>query len=331
MAGICFLFKLYIYLKMLYLIQETPTEIRLAMIDDEVKGKLPSQLHGCRVVAGKLETWEKEEKIPARSVDKLQQHGYRFISETAYKEYRSKAAELVLPKTKKTSGKAYSLVPWETIHAQFAPAFLNDVDEYLQDPVYRQFCLYSGDTVINGNVVINFSELDTTAQTETRNIVVDGDLTINGDLDGGYDIASLPQFVYVKGNLKAGNLLLSGWLDVVVEGNAIIENTVLGYEGEPGGRLLVKGDLQATNLLNGGMYTLDVKGDIRGNWYNFGDQDSTGKNKAVHIPGSFTQQENVNAYPLREIVVPYSQSLKEYRFHFEQACALLRKGETIFK
>lgn len=179
-------------------------------------------------------------------------------------------------------------------------------------------------------MIIDFSELGTTAQTATRNIVVNGNLTIKGNFDAGQNIEALPQFIYVTGNLNAGNLLLSGWLDMIVAGNATIAGTVLGYYGEPGGRLLVKGNLKAGHLLNGFMYQIKVGGSVHGACYSFDPIDCVDGFNAQKIESGFTSENDFAAYPLVTAVVPYDKDLKEYSFNFEEACARLRKGEMIF-
>ena len=143
--------------------------------------------------------------------------------ETQYVEHLKTAKEVLLLKATEPNGKDYTIVPWETIAQQFAPPFLNDVTEYLTTPALRQFCLYPGNTVIDGDLVIDFSELGTTAQTAGRNIIVNGNLTIKGNFDGGHGIESLPQFIYITGDLHADNLLLSGWLDMIVAGRSSVQ------------------------------------------------------------------------------------------------------------
>jgi hypothetical protein len=92
--------------------------------------------------------------------------------------------------------------------------------------------VYSDDTFIDGDLTIDYSELVTTAQTNTRNIIVNGNLTMKGNFDAGRDIEALPQFVYIAGDLNADHLILSAWLDIIVAGNATISNTVSGSNSD---------------------------------------------------------------------------------------------------
>jgi hypothetical protein len=311
---------------MQFFIHCTPAEIRLVTVSDIAEGMVNAQMKGFRIQTGTLKTWEKDEKMPAAFPDRLLKGGYIAIPEAQYQEYLKTAGAELFLQAQEPQSKDYDIVPWETIGTQFAPPFLNDVNEYLSNPVFSNFCLYHGDTVIDGDMVIDFSELSTNAQTATRNIVVNGNLTIKGNFDASRNIEALPQFVYVRGNLNAHHLILSGWLDMIVEGDATITGTVMGYYGEPGGRLLIKGDLKTGHLLNGFMYLIKVEGNTSGACYSF---DTDGLN-AQQIKSSLTSKNEFVNYPLREEVIPYNTDLKEYSFSFEDACTLLRKGETIF-
>ncbi|WP_441574712.1 hypothetical protein [Chitinophaga sp. RAB17] len=315
--------------EMQYFIHQTPKEIRLVTVSDITAEKISTQMKGFRIQTGTVETWEKEEKMPANFPEKLLKHGYETITETQYEEHLKTAAAALLALTQEPSGKDYHIVPWETIETQFEPPFLNDVNEYLPAPALRNFCLYPGDTVIEGDLVIDYSELAATAQTASRNIIVNGHLTINGNLDAGRNIETLPQFIYVTGDLRANNLLLSGWLDIIIGGNATIAGTVLGYYGEPGGRLLIKGNLTTTHLLNGFMYQINVEGNSQGTCYSFDKYDTEGL-EPQEIKSSFTSEQVPDGYPLAPAVIPFDTDLKEYSFRFETACALLREGQTIF-
>lgn len=315
---------------MQYFIQQTPEEIRLVTLSDASDEKVTAQMKGFRVKTGMLETWAKDERMPANFSDKLLKNGYTAITETAYLEHLKTAEAVLLPPTAEPNGKDYTIVPWETIAIQFAPPFLNEVADYLTTPALRHFCLYPGNTVIDGDLVIDFSELGATAQTAGRNIIVNGNLTIKGNFDGGHNVESLPQFIYIAGDLHADNLLVSGWLDMIVAGNATIKGTVLGYYGEPGGRLLIKGDLHTSHLLNGFMYLIKVEGHTHGTCYSFDTTDTDGF-PVQRIKSSFTSENEPDEYPLVPAVVPYDKDMKEYYFNFEEACGLLRKGLGIFR
>lgn len=316
---------------MQYFIHQTPSEIRLVTVSDIPDGKVHAQMKGFRIVTGTPETWEKDEKIPASFPNRLLKQGYVAITETQYQHHLETAHTTLSDQAQAPLTTACNIVPWETIKAQFAPSFFNDADEYLDTPALRNFCVYPGDTVIDGDLVIDFSELATTAQTAGRNIVVNGNLTINGNFDGSRDIETLPQFIYITGNLTARHLLLSGWLDMIVAGNVTITGTVFGYYGEPGGRLLIKGNLTTEHLLNGFMYPIKVAGSTHGTCYSFNPIDGVEGFEAAHLKSNFTGEDDLTQYPLETAVIPYDPDLKEYSFSFEKAVELLRKDQPIFK
>jgi hypothetical protein len=189
-------------------------------------------MKGFRITSGILETWEKDEKISVGFLDRLLKHGYISITESEYSAYLKTSATLLSNEGKEPEGKRCDIIPWETVEMQFSPGFLNDVNEYLEGPELRNFCVYSDDTFIDGDLTIEYSELVTTAQTNTRNIIVNGNLTMKGNFDAGRDIEALPQFVYIAGDLNADHLILSAWLDIIVAGNATISNTVSGSNSD---------------------------------------------------------------------------------------------------
>jgi len=316
---------------MKYFILQTPGEIRLLSASDTIDGKLNLQMKGFRTTSGIPESWEKDEKMSVSFLERLLKHGYISIAESEYSAYLNTATTLLSNVGKEPEGKRCDIVPWETVEMQFSPGFFNDPNEYLESPELRNFCVYSGDTFIDGDLTIDYSELATTAQTKTRNIIVNGNLTIKGNLDAGQDIEALPQFVYITGDLHADNLILSGWLEIIVAGNATINNAVFGYFGEPGGRLQVKGNLTTRYLLNGFMYGIEVEGMTNGTCYSFVPIDSVVGFEAQKIKVSFTEEDEAAESPLATSVIPYNKDMKEYWFNFELTCAMLRKGKAIFK
>lgn len=122
-------------------------------------------MKGFRIATGSLETWEKDETMPASFPDRLLKHGYTAITEPEYQQHLTTKGAALLRQTQEPHGQGYDIVPWETIEAQFAPAFPTGVNEYLPNPLFRNFCLYTGDTVIDGDMTIDFSELGATTQT----------------------------------------------------------------------------------------------------------------------------------------------------------------------
>lgn len=75
------------------------------------------------------------------------------------------------------------------------------------------------------------------------NIVVDGNLTVDGDLDW-WDNAS-GNFFVVTGDLRARNLILSGCPNVLVRGSVDVIGGICGSYGDDGGVLTVRGGVRA--------------------------------------------------------------------------------------
>ncbi|MEL5957556.1 hypothetical protein AADR41_22830 [Streptomyces sp. CLV115] len=80
------------------------------------------------------------------------------------------------------------------------------------------------------------------------NTVVDGDLTVDGDLVWWDDLGS--NFFLVTGALRARNVLLSGCPDVVVRGDLEVAGGVCGSYGEDGGVLVVCGRTRARIIIS---------------------------------------------------------------------------------
>ncbi|WP_331766058.1 hypothetical protein [Embleya sp. NBC_00896] len=80
------------------------------------------------------------------------------------------------------------------------------------------------------------------------NVIVDGDLTIDGDLDW-WDEGS-GSFFLVTGNLRARNVLLSGCPNVVVGGDLMVAGRVQGHHGQDRGCLVVRGHARAQIIVN---------------------------------------------------------------------------------
>ncbi len=75
------------------------------------------------------------------------------------------------------------------------------------------------------------------------NTIVDGDLTVDGDVDwwdwsGG-------NFLLVTGTLRARNVLLRGCPTLVVRGDLLVDNGIQGHHGDDGGFLEVHGATRA--------------------------------------------------------------------------------------
>lgn len=87
------------------------------------------------------------------------------------------------------------------------------------------------------------------------NVIVDGDLTVDGDLRW-WDFAS-GSFLLVTGDLRARNVLLSGCPDVVVRGDLTVTTGIHGHHGDDGGCLTVKGLVRAEIVISTLYFNLD--------------------------------------------------------------------------
>jgi hypothetical protein len=74
-------------------------------------------------------------------------------------------------------------------------------------------------------------------------MIVDGDLVYSCDEGVGY-------FQLVTDNVRARNVLLSGFPRVVVRGDLTVANGLQGQQGEDGGVLVVRGHTRAEVIVN---------------------------------------------------------------------------------
>ncbi|MEV5676472.1 hypothetical protein [Streptomyces sp. NPDC052179] len=80
------------------------------------------------------------------------------------------------------------------------------------------------------------------------NTVVDGDLTVDGDLAWWDDSGG--NFLMVTGSLRARNVFLSGCPNVVVRGDLEVAGGICGSGGEDGGVLVVCGRTRARTIIS---------------------------------------------------------------------------------
>lgn len=119
-----------------------------------------------------------------------------------------------------------------------------DVSHPFQDFADEQeIRLYEGGLRVGGDLA---SETD--GDWVPYNTIVDGDLTVGGDLEW-WDSAS-GNFLLVTGSLRARNVLLSGCPDVVVRGDLTASGAVQGSYGDDGGYLAVAGDTRARTVIS---------------------------------------------------------------------------------
>ena len=256
------------------------------------------------------------------------------------KEVSAAEFELALSTTAKTlmakhqesdTDKDYQLISWQDVKNRFQPEFL-DVELNLPSKFLRQFCLYKGDATFDSDLRLRVDISNPKAQTEMRNIVVEGDLVINGNLDIGDNEDTYPIYIYIQGNLKAKNLFMSNWTELVVAGNVEVENIIFGF-GEPSGSFDARGNVQAQHMFCCEPYHFRVQGQVKAKAFTF-NRDTISGFSAQIIPYSISKEEwesKKQQLPLEEEVYSYDEYSNEFWFVDDKAYERLLKGKDIFK
>ncbi|WP_055529336.1 hypothetical protein [Streptomyces graminilatus] len=144
----------------------------------------------------------------------------------------------------------YRVITADEAEARFAAA------ADLQYP-YQEFTdeqeirLYEGGLHVVGNL-----EREGDDDWAPCNVIVDGDLTVDGDIEW-WDSAG-GNFLLVTGDVRVRNVLLSGCPDVVVRGDLTATGSVQGHHGDDGGFLTVKGLLRADLVIGTLYFNLDL-------------------------------------------------------------------------
>jgi len=72
-------------------------------------------------------------------------------------------------------------------------------------------------------------------------------------------------------------------------------------------------------------------GSTSGVCYSFAPVDSVTGFEAQLVKDGFKNEDELLESPLKTSMIPFDKDIKEYLFSFENACEMLRRGETIFK
>lgn len=107
----------------------------------------------------------------------------------------------------------------------------------------QEIRLYAGGLHIAGSL-----EPDSDDDWVPYNVIVDGDLTVDGDLNW-WDWAG-GNFLLFTGVVRARNVLLSGCPDVVVRGGLTASGGIQGSYGDDGGYLTVRGHIRAQFIIS---------------------------------------------------------------------------------
>ncbi|SEP96168.1 Leucine rich repeat-containing protein [Streptomyces sp. yr375] len=146
------------------------------------------------------------------------------------------------------------------------------------------------------------------------NTIVDGDLTVGGDLEW-WDSAS-GNFLLVTGSLRARNVLLSGCPDVVVRGDLTASGTIQGSYGDDGGNLTVAGDTHAQAVISSLYFVMCFAGRL--------DALLVADPYRVNLPVDFTDDE------LDDLVLPGLLG-KDDTADERAISAALRAGEPVLR
>src|SRR4249919_3809870 len=98
----------------------------------------------------------------------------------------------------------------------------------------QEIRLYPGDLHITGDF-----EAESDGDWVPYNTIVDGNLTVDGDLTWWDDASG--NFLLVTGDVKARNVFLRGCPNVVVRGDLTAVGGIQGHHGDDGGLLVVRG------------------------------------------------------------------------------------------
>lgn len=136
-----------------------------------------------------------------------------------------------------------------------------DISEYVQYPFldfadgddgeFQEIRLFKGDLTVDG--------IESTMERDWNfySLIIDGNLTVNGDID--WCETNNGNFIFVTGNVKARNVILKGNPEVVVLGDLEATNSIMGNEGEDGGRLTVIGAVKALVVIEMYYFIMDLE------------------------------------------------------------------------
>ncbi|MCA9193651.1 MAG: hypothetical protein KDB03_17890 [Planctomycetales bacterium] len=234
-----------------------------------------------QAVLGELRKQEQHQAMTMpellENISRAEQHGFIEVSQAEFSKLRTDIEGQLLNGIEDEIPLVAQVVDWSDLAATLQHYFLNSPDEYLAERL-RKFCQFDEHHHSCQDITLKFNSLGSTTQHANRNLIFNGGLCIDGNLDAGDMTTELPLFVLVKGDLKAHNILLSGWAEVVVTGNVNVNGTIFGYDGEAGGRLNVLGDLTAIHILNG-QFPIRVGGNLVASCWTLGQDENA-------IPGS---------------------------------------------
>jgi hypothetical protein len=273
-------------------------------------------------------------------VSQLLQRGFSEIDAHHYALADAAAITTLGERFCEQDGADFRLLDWATVDTLVQTRFYNDPAEYLANKLLN-FRVHDVAAVHASNLTLRFDSLSPEVQTGSRNLVYRHGLTVQGNLDAGSLVTTIPQFVHIDGDLHVHHLVLTGWVDMVVTGSIFASGTVLVCEGESGGSLQVGGSLHAQALLGGCEFDIAVAGDVQTPVY-WLDEESpleastvTIKIPTVIAPADWPDRAAFTALAdgayMEDTDWSSEDKRRVYNFVVEKAVASLRAGQPLFR
>ena len=291
---------------------------------------------------GKVEFKNSRLEMPEGGINKFlvdaSKHGYTEISEAEFDEKLLSCRTEIEKTTEEPLAVGERRVPWDELVASYQSFFRNNPAEYLE-PSMQIFCVYDQPAHLHHDLQLKFDSLAPNIQSSSRNLIFKRGLTIDGNLDAGSGTTELPLLVIVEGDLNVKNLILSGWAEVIVTGNVVVEDTAFCFDGEAGGRLHVHGNLSARRVLGAMMYLLEVAGQIKGDVHWLDNDESPLFNSAL-VPDSLSKEQmtdfETHTPLVRECYYANSnwatgEEVQTFDFYPERVVAQIRNGMPVFR
>jgi hypothetical protein len=150
------------------------------------------------------------------------------------------------------SSAEYRIITLEEAEERFGLSATLDVPYYREVAGEQEVRLYEGGLRLDGDLVMDDWAGDELCPCS---VIVAGDLTVGGS--AGFSCGEgIGYFYLVTGNLRARNVLMSGFPHVVVGGNLTATGGIQGQKGDDGGFLTVLGRTSAQVVVSMYYFTM---------------------------------------------------------------------------
>ncbi|MCB9638153.1 MAG: hypothetical protein H6728_00365 [Myxococcales bacterium] len=119
----------------------------------------------------------------------------------------------------------------------------------------QEIRLYDGDLVLTSDFTS-----DATQDWNPFNVIVDGDLTVRGNID--WQDWGSGCFLFVTGNVVAENVTLRGCPNIHICGSLRVRGAIFGTQGDDGGVLRVEGSTKAELIVSLLYFSMDFEDDV---------------------------------------------------------------------